>query len=194
MKQEATGIILAGGKSKRMGTDKGFVRLLNKPLIQYAIDILKPLCRHLIISSNNPDYEQFGLPVIEDLVEDAGPMSGIFSGLSFSSTRKNLVLSCDMPLVNKGLLEALLNDESGIMAVPEHDSLLEPLCACYPKESKDLLEDYLNSARFKLMDLIKENPVSKIHIHPGLPFYSDNLFININRPEDLQRATRLYPS
>jgi len=82
-----TGIILAGGKSSRMGMDKGFCALNGKPMVQYAIDILEQTCDSIIICSNNSDYELFDLPVIPDIIKDIGPMGGIYSGLKNSKTQ-----------------------------------------------------------------------------------------------------------
>ena len=61
-KQEVTGIILSGGKSSRLGEEKGLALFQNKPLITYAIDILTPVCDDIVISANNQldDYAKFG--------------------------------------------------------------------------------------------------------------------------------------
>ena len=86
-----TGIILAGGKSERMGTDKGMVKFRNKFLVEYPLEALKPSCPTILISSNNDDYRIFGYPIIQDLVSDTGPMGGIYSCLLNSESHYNLV-------------------------------------------------------------------------------------------------------
>ena len=106
-KKDITGIILAGGKSTRMGTDKGFLLLNNKPFVQYSIDALQPLVSEIIIVSDNPDYDRFGLKRINDTIKDAGPVAGICSGLEASSTAYNLILSCDIPLITSKILQKL---------------------------------------------------------------------------------------
>ena len=103
-----TGVILAGGKSSRMGTDKGLLELNGKPLIQYAIDTLKSIGLEIIIISNNSDYEQFGFPVYPDIIPDKGPIGGVYTALSYSSTEKNLIVSCDTPFLSKKLLNYLI--------------------------------------------------------------------------------------
>ena len=68
-KNNITGIILAGGKSSRMGSDKGFVIYNDKPFIQHIIDTLQPLVDEIIIVSNNPDYDVFKLKRVNDIIE-----------------------------------------------------------------------------------------------------------------------------
>ncbi len=84
---QATGIILAGGKSSRMGEDKGLVLLNGKPMIQYVIEALKGVVSDIIIISNNASYNKFGIPVYPDIIKDKGPVGGIFTGLHHSKTQ-----------------------------------------------------------------------------------------------------------
>jgi len=108
-KNHITGIILAGGKSSRMGTDKGFVLYKNKSFIQHIIEALQPLVDEIIIVSNNPDYDIFGLKRVSDLIENAGPLAGVYTGLDYSETENNLVISCDVPLINSETLTLLID-------------------------------------------------------------------------------------
>ena len=85
-KKNITGIILAGGKSSRMGTDKGFVMYKNKAFIQHIIEAIHPLVDEIIIVSNNPDYDVFKLKRVNDIIENAGPLAGVYTGLFESET------------------------------------------------------------------------------------------------------------
>jgi len=76
-----TGIILAGGKSSRMGKDKGWVLFRKKPLIDYAVELLGGICQSIVISANNSAYDKLGLPVYHDIIPDSGPMGGIYTCL-----------------------------------------------------------------------------------------------------------------
>jgi len=185
-----TGIILAGGKSSRMGKDKGMTLLNGKPLIAYAIETLKSVCDHIIISANSSDYKQFGYPVQADLYPDCGPIGGIFSGLKCSKTDMNLVLSCDIPLVSKDLLTYIIDhSDKDKVCVPVHDKeYIEPLCACYPKTSIYLLEELIKQKNYKLSGFFDAASAEKILIHPGLPFYHSNLFFNLNNSSQLEIA------
>jgi molybdenum cofactor guanylyltransferase len=78
---QITGIILAGGQSSRMGTDKAMLQIDGKTLMERAIEICKPICHEILISSNNPKHENFGFTVIPDEIKNCGPMGGIYSCL-----------------------------------------------------------------------------------------------------------------
>ena len=78
-------IILAGGESRRMGEDKGLKIFKNQALVSYAIQLAKKICKNIYISTNNPDYKQFGYQILNDIIPVKGPMGGIYSGLSRSS-------------------------------------------------------------------------------------------------------------
>lgn len=188
-----TGIILAGGKSSRMGRDKGWIELNNKPLINYAIEALKPYCDQILISSNSKEYKSLGYPVFEDKIKNCGPLGGIYSSLLHSSTQRNMVLSCDMPLVSTELIKYVLDKcIEGKLSLPIHGAnFMEPLCAVYPLEAIQHLEKFIKEGKLKLIDLVNSIPTEQIMIDPSNYFYHPDLFLNINRPGDLERASRL---
>ena len=188
-KYDVTGIVLAGGKSSRIGEEKGLTLFNGKPLVSYAIDTLKPLCGKLVISANNHQkkYEGYGFEVVEDQIKDIGPMGGLFTCIKRSSTRYNIVLSCDTPFVNTGLFNYLLDGiENFQAAIPVHNNgLVEPLCAVYSTNSIWNLQLTIEKRNYKLMDFLHEINHKKMEIHSNLPFYSDDLFVNINTKNDL---------
>lgn len=188
-----TGIILAGGKSSRMGRDKGWIELNNKPLINYAIEALKPYCDQILISSNSKEYKSLGYHVYEDKIKNCGPLGGIYSSLLHSSTQRNMVLSCDMPLVSTELIKYVLDKcIEGKLSLPIHGAnFMEPLCAVYPLEAIQHLEKFIKEGKLKLIDLVNSIPTEQIMIDPSNYFYHPDLFLNINRPGDLERASRL---
>ncbi|NNC49121.1 MAG: molybdenum cofactor guanylyltransferase [Flaviramulus sp.] len=156
-KKNITGIILAGGKSSRMGTDKGFILLNNKPFVQYSIDALKPLVSEIIIVSDNGNYDVFGLKRISDLTKNAGPVAGICSGLEASITENNLILSCDIPLISSDLLKQLINaidDTSEIIQIESNGKTM-PLIALYKKQVKSVFNDFLKADERRLRIAIK---------------------------------------
>lgn len=185
-----TGIILAGGKSRRMGTDKGLVYFHGKPLVQYPIDLLSLCCNRLLISSNNPEYKRFGFDVITDDIEGAGPMAGIASCLKVSGTELNLVLSCDMPLVEVVVLKTLLeNSQRNTFVVPlDKEGRAEPLCALYSDKSLPIMESLLGKRNFRMTELFRHGSVN--YINPGdYPVkYNEKWFANFNTLDDLENA------
>ena len=73
-----TGIVLSGGKSSRMGKEKGLCLLHDKPLVKYSIDVLKKVCHPIILGANREEYIKFGLPVVKDEINNIGPISNLF--------------------------------------------------------------------------------------------------------------------
>lgn len=189
-KNQLTGIILSGGKSSRMGLEKGLVDFRGKPLITYAIEALKPIADTLIISANNrlDEYGQYGYEIFQDEIKEVGPIGGLYTVLKNSKTEINLVLSCDMPFVNTELLEYLfrnMQQNDIVVAVHDEDSL-EPLCGCYSRNMVNAMEQQIAAGNYKLRDLYGKVQFKALKIDTSLPFYKDNLFYNVNRPEDLK--------
>jgi len=181
-----TGIVLAGGRSRRMGTDKSVMKLHNKTLIEYSINVLKPLCNKIVISSNNFIYDYTGCEVWPDELPDQAPIVGIYSCLKRSATEYNIILSCDMPLMSTVMLEYLLaNSENHDITVPVHDNdLVEPLCGVYKQSAVDILKKYIDGGNFRLNECIQATSNRLLPVGPQLPFFSPNLFSNINTPDD----------
>ncbi|NOX84892.1 MAG: molybdenum cofactor guanylyltransferase [Chlorobi bacterium] len=187
---DVTGIILAGGKSSRLGEEKGLALFNGRPLVSYAIDILKPICSKLLVSANNyrKEYSKYGFEVVEDQIKDIGPMGGLYACIKRSTTRYNLVLSCDTPFVSSALFEYLLDYiENFQAAVPVHDNgMMEPLCAVYTTNAIWSLQLTIEKRNYKLMDFLKQISYKQIEIRNDLPFFSDDLFVNINTKKDLR--------
>ena len=147
-KNSITGIILAGGKSSRMGSDKGMLKLNGKMFIEYVIDALKPIVDDIIIVSNNPDYNQFRCQRFEDKIKDSGPLAGLYSGLKYSKTEYNLVLSCDIPMITTEVLCNLISTDYENYEVTQIQSNNKtmPLIAIYKKE-----------CMYECLELLKQN-------------------------------------
>jgi molybdopterin-guanine dinucleotide biosynthesis protein A len=183
-----TGIILAGGQSIRMGTDKGFMKIRGIPMIQHVIKVLKEFCPQLLINTGNKEYEQFGYPLIPDLFPIQAPIIGIYSGLMASKTAGNLVVSCDMPFIRREILKIILDrSRQSEMVVPVHpDGIIEPFCGYYCTSIGSVLHQQIEKGEFSLQGL-KNLPTCRL-----IPFHDFGLsspekyFLSINTPEDLQ--------
>jgi len=135
-KKNISGIILAGGKSSRMGSDKGFLTLNGTTFISHIIETIKPLVNEIIIVSNNPDYDVFGYTRVKDLIDDAGPLAGVYSGLYHSKNENNLILSCDVPMINNTILSKLIDSiekQIDIVQLQSHNKTM-PLIAMYKRQ------------------------------------------------------------
>lgn len=177
-KTNITGIILAGGKSSRMGEDKGLLLLNGKPLVQYSIDALKPLVSEIIIVSDNANYAEFGLRRISDIRKNSGPVAGICSGLEASYNDYNLVLSCDIPLITPKILEILINaiDDTTEIIQVESKGKSMPLIALYKRQVKDCFNKLLNTnqrclrfavenCNYKTIELKKEQQICTTNVN-----------------------------
>lgn len=183
-----TGIILSGGKSTRMGTDKGFLMFENKPFIQHSIDALKPVVSEIVIVSNNPNYDTFGFKRVEDIIENAGPVAGIYSGLKHSKTEYNLILSCDIPLISSKVLEKLIDAIDGVSDIIQIESNGKkmPLIALYKKQCETTFLKLLNEGERKLQYAISQCKVKTVRLS-----IEDELFTrNINTPDELKEITK----
>lgn len=184
-KTNITGIILAGGKSARMGSEKGFALYKNKPFIKHIIDVIQPLVSEIIIVSNNPDYDRFNLKRVNDIIENTGPLAGLYSGLYHSTTENNLVLSCDVPLVNDELLSTLFSEASNeheIVQISSQGKTM-PLIALYKKSCMDPCLETLESGERRLRVFVSQLKTKTISIDGSLEKYVQN----INTLDELKR-------
>lgn len=192
-KQKITGIILAGGKSRRMGTEKGLLRMSGKYMIEYAIDVLKEICDDIIISENSEVYNFLGYPVIPDIYSNSGPMGGIYSAMQHSNSDLNIVLSCDMPFVTKEMLIFLLDNTSNYdVVVPWYgDEKFEPMCAIYRQNTLPVFEKFIQNKNFKIPDAFKQLKINKLKMSKDIEAYDPLLFENINSKNELQKALQI---
>lgn len=187
-KKNFTGVILAGGKNSRMGRDKGLLQVGGKSIIERQIEVLEPLVKDLIIIHNGENYTQLQYPIYRDIIPDTGPMGGIYTALTVSQTPKNLILSCDMPLISTELVQLILDKaEDCDIAIPRHDDKLEPLCAIYDQSCVNKFKELLDQKALKLMDALKFFRVKEISIPHEI--LETNPFTNVNTPEDYMKIT-----
>ncbi len=177
-----TAIILAGGKSRRMGQDKGLTEYGGKPLVQYSIDACRRLTSEVFISTGNGEYSRFGLPLIEDNYQECGPIGGIEAALSVSKTDGIIVCPCDMPGISSGMLEKIIQRAEGkeaVVAVSPEGKVF-PVLGCYRKAALPVIQNQIKKGDYKMLSLLKELDAGKVVVS------SDELLANVNYPEDLQ--------
>ena len=176
-KNNITGIILAGGKSSRIGSDKGFLTLNDSTFMTHIIKAIKPLVNNIIIVSNNSDYDIFNLKRAEDIIEDAGPLAGLYSGLYESETEYNLVLSCDVPLINSSVLNKLIEGFDAEKDVIQLKSKIKtmPLIALYNKQCMEKCIDLLQKGERRLRTVVEQFNTKTIELDPDLDQYVRNI-------------------
>jgi len=188
-------VIQAGGKSRRMGTDKGLVQFKSTTLIEFIFDQVKHLSSDLIIISNKADdYQKFGFPVYGDVFHDVGGLAGLHTGLVNSKNEKVLMLGCDMPFHNLELLNYMigLSKEFEIVIPKTGDDKYEPFRAIYSKSNLDLLEKIIKEGNRRMISILKHVNSREVSTEELEKFGAlDRLFFNVNTREDLEEAQRI---
>ncbi len=187
--QKITGILLAGGMSSRMGREKGSMLIGTKMMYEYPLSVLESVCDEVLISSCQPLPAQRSHPRVCDKIKGIGPISGIHSCLEHSSNDVNIVLSYDMPMVNEGLLRYLISQSQGwdIVVPAMQPDQVEPLCALYRKSVSGVLEALIQEKKYAVRQAFPKVASRVLNIRTDMPFYHSELFLNINRMEDLEK-------
>jgi molybdopterin-guanine dinucleotide biosynthesis protein A len=192
-----TSIILAGGKSSRLGQSKALQVIGGKSLIQWVVDRLASLSTEIIIATARGEAIPCSSPVriktVADIYPGKGPLAGIHSGLIASSSSRAIVVGCDTPFLSVSLLEYMaqtLRDSD--VALPRIGEIIEPLCAVYSKSClapiQELLEQDERQIR-RLFSMVKVRYVEEGEINRFDPEHLS--FFNINSQDDLDRARKL---
>lgn len=186
-KKHITGFVLAGGKSSRMGQDKGLMLLNGKEMLLLVIEQLLPCVDEVVIVSNNEAYKRFGFTVIEDLIKDAGPAGGIFTALKNSGTELNFILSCDMPFISTLAIEYFIQQADDDVCIATEHGKQHPLFGMYNKSIVDMLEILINQNELKLQHIIKKFNHRLINMNAWVNDENE-LFYNINSKMEFDNA------
>lgn len=188
---DLTVAIMAGGKSSRMGTDKSFVPILGTPMIEHVISSTFGLGSETIIITNRPNhYTYLGHPVFEDRIQGKGPLGGLYTALSRSSNCAVLIVACDMPWLNRPLLEYMISIKDQADAViPKWQGYPEPLHAVYSKECLPAVQDSIRANKLRMISFLPMIRVRFLEDEEILQFDKvGRSFANINSPDELQMA------
>lgn len=195
---DITGVILAGGQSRRMGFNKAKAEMHGASMLIRMIDKLKEVTPAIVISSGTLTYPNIPYPQIFDEYSQCGPLGGIYSVLKVSSTSLNLVVSCDIPLVSIPLLKYIVDSATkndSLITVPvDHEGQLQMMCAVYRKETLPFLEQQIDSQMFKMKNLLDLVSVNYINISKKHSLYEEHAFMNVNKPCTLENARKLWKS
>jgi molybdopterin-guanine dinucleotide biosynthesis protein A len=190
-------IILAGGKSLRLGRSKALQIIEGKTLIQWMIDRLTTLSTEIIIATAHgeaiPCSSAVKMKTVADTYPGKGPLVGIYSGLIASSTSRAIVVGCDTPFLSVGLLEYMTQICSTFdVVVPRINNKLEPLCAVYSKHCASSIQSLLEQDELRIRKLFSMVKVKYIEEDEINRFDPEHLsFFNINSQADLERAREI---
>jgi molybdopterin-guanine dinucleotide biosynthesis protein A len=189
--EKYTTAIMAGGQSSRMGTDKAFVPLLGKPMIEHVLGRLSGLGDEQIIITNSPQkFRDIGLPTFSDIYQDHGPLGGLHTALAEARYDHVLVVACDMPWLNHSLLEYMVSIRGAAdVIVPRWTRFPEPLHAVYSKACLEPVTACLESQTLKLIAFYSRVRVHYLEREELARFDArGRSFANINTPDDLNQA------
>ncbi len=187
-----SGIILAGGKSARMGAIKALLKVGPHLIIERIAAVLRTQVDELLIVTDRPhDLARYGDKTVNDIMTGRGPLGGIHAGLFHARCSRALVVACDMPFISARLAALLLREVPGYdVVVPRYRGYPEPLFALYGKSCLAPIERYLLHGYNKITGFYPQVHVRYLEeiemkaVEPDL----ERVFFNINTPGDLSRA------
>ena len=186
-KLNATGVLLAGGKSSRMKKNKAFLELEGRPLVERSLEVLQAVFMEVLISSNKPElYTHYEVPIIQDERLDCGPLEGLYQGLKVATYDAVFFVACDMPFLQEELIRFLAGwiPEYDVV-VPRLDSGLHPLHAFYHRRCLPSIRTNLEAGRLKIIDFYPSCSVRYVE-ETELQDFADlsNSFCNVNTPQE----------
>lgn len=191
-KVDVTGIILAGGKSSRMGQNKALLDFGGRSIIEHTVDLFKPLFQEVIIVTNSPsEYENLDVRIVTDIFPGKGSLGGIYTGLFYSSNKYSFIASCDMPFLKGDLIEFLvsLRDNYDVI-VPCPKSGREPIHAVYSKRCLKPIETLIEKGDLRIIGFYPEVNVREVSEEEFAPFNPELSFMNVNTSEEYEEALR----
>ena len=198
MYNDVTGIILSGGKSSRMGENKALLKVGELTIIERVRNLMQSIFSEVILITNDPaDYKFLNIQIFEDVFNHKGPLAGIHSGLTHSSTENNFIISCDLPFITAEMIKYIVDYKTKkLITIAKADGYIQQLAGKYSKECAYEAEKILNKVLSKkkednkkknksisALKLIEKIGAEIISIE-SLPFYDEKIFFNVNDAED----------
>ena len=188
-----TGVLLAGGNSSRMGRNKALMPLAGRRLVDRALAVLAGLFDDLLMVTNSPDlYADLGIRMVPDLVTGKGALGGIHSAVHHAAAPHCLVVACDMPFLNAGVLRYLADQRSEYdVVVPNVSGRPQPLHAVYGKACLQPIARRLESDSLHVVGFFPDVRVREVTADELAAFDPEGLsFRNLNTPEEFADAER----
>lgn len=182
---DVTGVILAGGRSSRMGRDKATLLVGGSVLYGRILSLFRQLFPAVLISGDRPDLAEAGVGIVPDVYAGSA-LGGLYSALQAARTPWVFVAACDMPFPDRRIIEAILSRRSGQdLVVPRTDDGLEPLFACYRKTCLPSMQRMLEAGQYRIYDFYDELRARYLE-QDELPRGWRRSLLNVNTPEELR--------
>jgi molybdopterin-guanine dinucleotide biosynthesis protein A len=179
-----TAVLLAGGRSTRMGQDKAGLLFQGQPLWELQLSKLRALSPAEILISGHKDgpYSAAGVELVFDPEPGLGPLAGLCAAMQRCTSPLLLVLAIDLPAMTAAYLHSLLAEGRGV--VPQNAQWYEPLAAIYPRAALPLLEESLRTSDRSLQQFVRRAVAAGLIEPRAIPSADQPLFRNINTPAD----------
>ena len=193
MEKEVTGVLLAGGKSRRMGVDKKNLVVGEQTLLERGLDVLHTTFQEVlvVIAQDSPPLD-VDARVLKDLVSDCGSLGGIYTGLMQATTPYIFVVACDMPFLDRAVIEQFLSRKTtGDIVIAKLAGRLHPMHALYGKGSLPAMEEMILARQLKIQELVSHRFLRVQYITETDLLSIDSSwhsFQNVNTPADLLAA------
>lgn len=194
---DVTGVLLAGGKSRRMGQDKRFLPVGEESLYARSLAVLRSIFERVVvvIAQDSPAIES-DLPVIRDLIPNCGSLGGLYTGLKQADTQWIFAVACDMPFLDPGTIRHFIELKGkGDLVMAKLDSGLQPMHAIYHRVCLPIMERLLQAKEFKIHRLA-DDPALRVRLVTSNELAvldpEGRSFYNINTPADLAAARSLH--
>lgn len=193
---DVTGVLLAGGKSRRMGKDKRFLLVGDRTLYERSLTILQSIFQdvQIVIAQDSPMLTS-GVPVLRDLVPNCGTLGGIYTGLKQAGTDHIFTVACDMPFLNPAVIRYLVSLKgTADIVIARSGYGFQPTHAVYSRRCVPVFEEMVHSGRLKVQDVVS-HPSLRVRLveHDELREIDPEgrSFLNVNTPADLEAVQRL---
>jgi molybdenum cofactor guanylyltransferase len=178
---QASGFVLAGGGSTRMGRNKALLPFRGITLVEHVAGVVRQAAGSVTLIGDPVQLGHLGLPVVPDRLAASGPASGIYTALTITSTDWNLIAGCDMPAINCDILRDLLRrtalTTSHCVAAAGPDGEPEPLCAVYHRRCLVAVARAIRENKLKMKDLLAQLGVELMSVDPAA-------VANVNTPAE----------
>jgi len=189
---DLAGVVLAGGKSRRMGVDKSQINYKGEPHELYTARLLKPYCSEVCISKSPSEVTEIaGFRVVHDLADDRGPLHAIHSAFCCIPEKSLLIMACDLPFINEETIALLVQSRSkdhDVTCLRHHDKAYpEPLMAIYERHISVRLANALDKKVMSPTRLLEECKVKYVNIQDTKVLFNANEQVQKDKARNIIR-------
>jgi len=196
MEIEVTGVLLAGGKSRRMGEDKRYLVVGEQTLLERGLVVLRSIFQEVlvVIAQNSPPLD-VDARVVRDLVPDCGSLGGVYTGLTQATAPCIFVVACDMPFLDQAVIAQFTSRRATAdIVMAKLAARLHPMHALYGKRCLPALEQMIRARQLKIQEMVSHASLRVRYVTEADLLTLDpsgRSFQNVNTPEDLEVARSL---